>query len=144
MIAIDEERLRPFAVDAFVLRKDLEPSIGHHLQLRKKSLVGHIASDDDAVHLMLAEVFEGMDERSVCIGSTQMNITHDADDEIGLHQIRNLVSQRWQTKVSCSGKDGSALKEFSTIHGQLIFADKGTKKLAIIRHEVYNKLAYHA
>ena len=64
----------------------------------------------------------------------------DADDEIRFSQSRNLVSQTRRTQVGCSCKNGRALKKFSSIHGQHIFADKDTKKLTIKRQDADNNL----
>ena len=117
MIAIDEERLRPFAVDTFVLRKDLEPSIRNRLKLWKESLVGHIASYDDTIHLEPTEAFKGMDERLGCICAAKMDVAHNADDEIRLFQFGSkLVGQTWSAEISRTRKDGRALKELSAIH----------------------------
>ena len=84
VVAVDEELNCLFPVDAFVVRKDLEPSIRHHLQLRQQALVGHVAGYDDAVHLQTTEVFEGVDERPSRICATQMDVAHNADYEVGI------------------------------------------------------------
>ena len=97
VVAVDEELNRLFSVDAFIVRKDLEPNIRHHLQLWKKSLVGHVAGNDDAVHLQTTEVFQGVDERLGCVCTTQMYVAHNADYEVGIAQSGNRLSEGWRT-----------------------------------------------
>ena len=116
VIAIDEKRFSPLPVQAFVLRKDLEPRVGNHLKLRDEPLVGHIPSNDNTVHFVLAEVLECVDESLSSICTTKMNVADDSDDEVGLSQSRNLVSQAGSAEISRTRKDSSTLKEFSAIH----------------------------
>ena len=116
VVAIDEELNRLLAVESFVVRKDLEPSICHDLQLRQESLIGHVAGDDDTIHLQTAEILEGVDECRGCVGSTEMDVADDADYEVRLTQCRDGLSQSWCTQISCSGKNGGALQEFSSVH----------------------------
>ena len=116
MVAIDEELNRFFAVESFVVRKDLKPSICHDLQLRQESLVGHVAGYDDTIYLQTAEVFERVDERRGRVCSAKMDVADDADYEVRLAQCRDGLSQSWCTQISCSSKNGGALQEFSSVH----------------------------
>ena len=127
VVAVDEELNCLFAVDAFIVRKDLEPSIRHHLQLGKKSLVGHVAGNDDAVHLQTTEVFQGVDERLGCVCTTQMYVAHNADYEVWIAQSGNRLSEGWRTQIGCSSKGGTAPQEFSSVHNLYIMRCKDTQ-----------------
>lgn len=140
VVAVDEELLRLFPLQTFVLRKDLEPSVCHDLQFGKQSLVGHVAGYDNAVHLQTTEVFEGVDERLGSVCAAKMNVAHDADDQVGLAQRSQRLSPARSAQVSCSGQGTRSPEEFSSVHNQQLSAYKDTKKLTIKRHDVENNL----
>ena len=51
MVAVDEQFLGALAVQSLVAGEHLEPGVGYLLQLRLQTLVGHVACNDNPVHL---------------------------------------------------------------------------------------------
>ena len=99
------------------------------MQLRKQPLVGHITSNDDAIHLLLAEVLERMDERPVGVCATKMYVADNANDEVRLTKGGNLFSKARRAKIGSTGEGCGALKKFSAIHskGELVVNYAGKK-----------------
>ena len=93
MVAVDEELFGVFAIQPLIVGEDSEPGIGHPVQLRQQSVVGHIACYYHAIHTLGAEVFEGMHEGIHRTVPRDMDITKNTDDNIGISQCLQVRSQ---------------------------------------------------
>ena len=103
VITIDEESLRMFSVQPLVIGEYTVPGVCHHLQLGFQPLVCHITCYDNTIHFQAAEVLKGMLKGNGCLCATDMDITDNANYQIGIAQGAKCLGKSRDIQVSCSG-----------------------------------------
>ena len=81
MVAADENLLHVLAVQAFVVGKDLVPTVGEIFQFGKEAAVGDVARDEHGVHVLLLEPLDGLLPCLDVVRDGDMDVRNDAEAE---------------------------------------------------------------
>ena len=94
VVAVDEQLLDRLAVGAPVLGEHLEPRLPHELQLVHEPAVRHVARDDHAVGLAVAEELQRPLEHRHLLLVVDVDVAQDAECQLGrdaIHCVRRPV-----------------------------------------------------